>query len=185
MATYRRSIVWRLACDPVAYLWSGYGDLDVPADELDASGARYTGAGALIEVPSLKQLINGIADRVDFRISGVSGATLRLALEDRASVYGATLHVGSVVFDRDWQIIGPPAWQWRGVADVLTPDSKETAQGRERTITLSVASADTARSNPKLTWFTDADQRRRSPTDKIFDRVAGITAGATRRFGSK
>lgn len=185
MATYRRSIVWRLACDPAAYLWSGHGDLDVPSDLLDPSGARYRGAGALLEVPALKQLINGIADRVDFRVSGVSGETLRLALADRASVYGASLHVGTVSFDADWQITGPPVWDWRGIADVLTPDSKDTDQGRERTITLSVAAADTARANPRLAWFTDADQRRRSPTDKIFDRVAGINAGVTRRFGAR
>jgi hypothetical protein len=185
MATYRRSIVWRLACDPAAYLWSGVGDLDLPANALDPGVIRYRGTGALLQVPALKQLINGIADRVDFTVSGVDAYTLRLALEDRASVKGASLDVGYVLFDRHWQLSGPPVWQWRGKADVLVPDSKETERGRERSITLSVAAADTLRTNPKLSWFTDANQRRRSPTDAIFDRVAGINGGATRRFGAR
>lgn len=185
MATHRRAIVWRLASDPIARLWSGFGDLDVPPDDADPNGARYKGAGALLQVPELKQMMNGLADRVDFSISGVNAQTLRLALEDRDTVAGALLTVGHVTFDRAWQIEDSPVWTWRGVADVLSIDSQSTDAGRERTITLSVASADTARSNPSLTWFTDADQRRRSPDDTIFDRVAGITAGSTRRFGPR
>jgi hypothetical protein len=185
MATHRRAIVWRLAADPVAALWSGLGWLDTPPDDLDPNGRRFIGAGALLQVPELKQMMNGLADRVDFSISGVNAQTLRLALEDRDTIAGAALAVGHVTFDRNWQIEGSPVWTWRGVADVLSIDSQSMDAGRERTITLSVASADTARSNPGLTWFTDADQRRRSPDDAIFDRVAGISAGLTRRFGPR
>jgi hypothetical protein len=185
MANFRRTILWRLACDPVARLSSEHCDLFAPGDYLDPDGATYKGAGALLDVPTLKQLINGVADRLEFRVSGVSAETMRLALEDRASVYGATLHVGYVDSDEDWQIIGPPVWEWQGIADVLTPDSKPSEAGRDFSITLSVASADTLRSNPPLAWFTQQDQHRRSSTDNIFDRVAGITAGATRRFGAR
>lgn len=185
MATHRRAIVWRLAVDPVARLWSGFGWLDVPGDDLDPSGARYLGAGGLLQLPELKQMMNGLADRVDFSLSGVTAETLRLALEDRDTIPGALLTVGHVTFDRDLQIEGSPVWTWRGRADVLAVDSQATDTGRERTITLSVAAADTLRSNPALTWFTDADQRRRFPTDAIFDRVAGINAGVTRRFGAR
>lgn len=185
MATHRRAIVWRLNADPPAWLWSGFGDLDTPADDYDASGARYRGAGALLQIPELKQMMNGLADRVDFSVSGVNAEALRLALEDRETVQGAVLTVGHVTFDRDWQLEGGPVWTWRGIADVLSIDSQASDNGRERSITLSVASADTLRSSPQLAWFTDADQRRRSPDDTIFDRVAGINAGVTRRFGAK
>lgn len=185
MAVYRRCILWRLACDPVARLWSGIGDLPVPADHVDGTGGVYRGAGALLSVPALKQLMNGLAERVDFQISGVTADTVRLAIEDRHTIKGAELRVGYVNLDDDWQVITAPVWNWKGRADILTTDRQSSEIGGQRTITLSVAATDTDRANPPLAWWTDADQRRRSPTDAIFDRVAGLQAGSTRRFGAR
>lgn len=185
MAVYRRSILWRLGADPVARLWSGVGNLNIPAHPLDPAGATYRGAGALLNVPTLKQLINGVADRCEFTVSGVSAETLRLALEDRYTIRGAPLHVGYINFDKDWQVDGLPVWEWQGVADTLTTAREATDTGGQRSITLSVASANTDRSDPVLSWWTDADQRRRSPTDAIFSHVAGINAGTTRRWGPR
>jgi hypothetical protein len=185
MAVYRRSIIWRLACSPVSYLWSGVGDIQLPGDTIDPQGATYKGAGALLSIPALKQLINGIADRVDFTVSGVTAETVRLALDDRQTIKGAVLRVGYILLDDDWQIIGKPVWEWKGAADILSIDRQSSDAGGQRTITLSVAATDTDRANPQLAWFTDANQRRRSSTDAIFDRVAGISAGSTRRFGPK
>jgi len=183
---YRRSYLFRLASDPVCYLWSGsITDLELPPDTLDPAGATYKAAGAIIDIPSLKQLINGIAERVDFSVSGVSAETLRLALDDRESIRGAAVRVGYVEFDEDWQIDGAPVWDWRGIADILTTESSSGGDGRQRSITLSVAADDTLRSNPALAYFTDADQRKRSPDDAIFDHVSGISVGTTRRFGGK
>lgn len=183
MAIYRRSILFRLAADPIARIWSGHGDLDVEADLIDPDGARYLGAGALIDVPSIKTLINGAADRLDFTLSGVSARILGLAQEDAPSVKGALALLGEQDFDDNWQTAGLPRWVWRGYADVLSIDSQESAQGRERTIRLSVGSADTYRSNPQPTYYTDHDQRRRSPTDAIFSHVSLISIGLHRRFG--
>jgi hypothetical protein len=104
MATYRRSILFRLAADPIARFWSGYGDLDVAADTIDPEGARYIGAGALLDVPALKALVNGAADRLDFVLEGVSGHTLRLAQEDAATVKDALVLIGEQSFDADWPI---------------------------------------------------------------------------------
>lgn len=182
MASFRRSILFRLACDPVCRLWSGFGDLDI-TDAVDPGGATYLGAGALLDVPVLKQLINGVADRIDFGISGVPDRALRLVLEDAPSVQDAPLLIGEQSFDRGWQVNGAPAWLWRGYADVLSVESAESEQGRQRTIRLSVRSADTFRANPVTTYFTDQDQRRQSPDDAIFSHVGLISAGAKRKFG--
>lgn len=182
---YRRSYLFRLATETPAFLWSGFGPLPVPGDDLDPEGQIYLGAGDLIQIPALKQLINGVADRVDFTLSGVSTESLRLALEERESVRGSSVHIGYVTFDEQWQIEGPPTWEWFGTADILTVDRPRSDGDVTRSITLSVASADTRRSNPVLAFWTDADQRRRSPTDAICDHVAGITAGSTRRWGPK
>lgn len=185
MAIYRRSYVFRLASDPVCYLWTGHGDLETPADDIDAGGATWVGAAAILSIPALKALINGVAERVRFSVSGVSSETLRLAQEDRETVAGAELRLGWIEFDSDWQIVGSIHWDWLGIADVISIESAETDNGRTRTIGLSVASADTLRSNPNLAFFTDADQRKRSADDLFCDQVASITLGMARRFGPK
>ncbi|WP_066795032.1 hypothetical protein [Sphingomonas soli] len=183
MATYRRSILFRLAADPIAWIWSGHGDLPVEADAIDPGGATYVGAGALLDIPALKQLVNGTADRLDFVLSGVSGYTLRLAQEDAASIPNALVLIGEQDFDADWQNDGPPRWVWRGFADILVTESQDVPNGRQRTIRLSVRSADTFRSNPQPAFYTDQDVRRKSPSDAIASHVSLITAGAKRRFG--
>lgn len=185
MAIYRRSYLFRLAVDPVLYVWTGYGPLVTPGDAFDPGGAVWLGGGHILDIPSLKLLLNGAADRLDIQVNGVDADTLRLAQEDRAEVRNASALIGFVEFGQDWSVAAPPVWEWRGAADVLTVNSHAADKGRERTITLSVRSGDTRRSNPRPAFFTDADQRQRSPTDHIFSHVAQITAGITRRFGAK
>lgn len=184
MAFYRHSYVFRLAVDPVLYLWTGHGELETPSDSIDAGGATWLGAGHILDVPALKVLLNGAADRIDIRLSGVDAQTLRLALDDRAEVKDASVMIGRVSFDPAWQIEGAIAWEWRGTADVMTVSSKD-GDIRQRSINLSVRAGDTSRSDALLAFFTDADQRRRSPDDAMFDQVARINAGVTRRFGPK
>lgn len=185
MATYRRSYVFRLASDPVCRLWTGIGRLPTPADDVDPSGAIWGGAGALLQIPALKALINGIADRVRFTLSGASAETLRLALEDRDSVYRAEVRIGWVAFDADWQVDGAIHWDWIGIADVLEIESAGDAGNRSRSIALSVAAADTRRTNPNYSYYTAASQRLRSPDDAFCDQVAAITLGVKRRFAPK
>lgn len=183
MTTYRRSYLFRLAVDPVLYVWTGHGPLITSGDAIDPTGARWLGAGHILSVPSLKLLINGAADRIDIQVNGVDTETLRLAQEDRNEVQNASVLIGRVAFDDAWQIDGPVVWEWRGTADVMTVNSRASDKGRERTINLSIRAGDTRRSNPVPAFFTHADQVRRSPDDFFFDHVAQITAGVTRRFG--
>jgi len=185
VTTYRHSYVWRLGSDPVSYLWTGVPKLRTPADDVDPSGAEWLGAGDLLRLPTLKLLINGIAQRVDFSLSGVSMEALRLALADKETVQGASLRIGRVDFDDDFQIVGSIHWEWIGIADVLSVESSGSENGRQRSITISAASSDTLRSNPNLSFFTAADQRKRSPDDQFCDFVGRITIGSTRRFGPK
>lgn len=180
----RESFLFRIASDPIARVWSGVGDLVIPADIVEDEPALYLGGGELVNAPDFQQLINGVAERLEFTVSGVSADMLRLALEDAPSVENAKVHLGRVDFDDDWQIIGV---EWEAVfrADKLSVSSQPSQAGRERSITLSVGSADTDRSRSPQAFFTDADQRKRSPTDSFFSHVAGISGGTSRRFGPK
>jgi len=185
VAEYRESYLLRIAADPPARIWSGFGDLEIPADAVEPEPAVYRGAGELLSVPDFQQLVNGTAERIEFSVSGVTEETLRLALEDAPSVRNAAVHVGRIDFDEHWQQIGPVEWEAVFRADVLSVSRQGSGDSPVRTISLSVGTDDTGRSRAPLAFFTDADQRFRSPTDAIFSHVAGIYAGTSRRFGPK
>lgn len=185
MAVSRISWLLRIDSDPVCYLWTGFGQLETPADAVDPAGATWLGAAQIIGIPALQALINGVAERVNFTLSGVSTETLRLAREDKATIKGAAVRIGHVQFDADWQLDGGITWEWLGVADALRVESRYADDGRVRQIVLMVGGADTSRSNPRFNYWTDASQRLRSANDAFCDHVAMISEGVTRRFGPK
>ncbi|WEK42990.1 MAG: hypothetical protein P0Y64_16855 [Candidatus Sphingomonas colombiensis] len=178
----RESYGLRIECAPVARVWSGVGDLVIPADIVEASPALYLGGGELLSAPDFQQLINGTAERLNITVSGVTAESQRLALEDAPTVKGARVHLVRFDFDDDWQLVGV---EYEAVfrADTITTSNDQSADGRTRTITLSIGTENTDRSRAPCAFWTDADQRRRSPTDRFFDHVAGITSGTSRRFG--
>jgi hypothetical protein len=185
MAEVRESYLLRIAADPPARIWSGVGPLEIPPDIVEDETATYMGAGELLNAPDFQALINGVAERLEFIVSGVDADTIRLALEDAESVKGAAVHLGRIDFDENWQPLGPVEWEATFRADFLVVDSQSSGGARQRTITLSVGSGNTGRSYSPMAFFTDADQRRRSPDDAVFSNVAGINTGTSRRFGAK
>lgn len=184
MAEVRESYLIKIDTPQPARIWSGVHDLIIPADIVEAAPATYLGAGELLAAPDFQQLINGTAERLEFTVSGVSAETLRYALEDAPDVKGATMYVGRVDFDADWQIVAVE-WEATFRCDTLTVDSEGAGGKRVRTIKLSVGSDDTGRSYAPTSYFTDADQRLRSATDAIFSLVSGITRGKSRVFGPR
>lgn len=184
MALYRESFVFRIATSPAVLFWSGFGDILLPADAvIGVAPATALGAGELISVPDFAQLINGLAERIEFTLSGVSEQTLAFAQEEAPEVEGARVDIGRIDFGEDWQLLGPVEWEWNGEARNLSVSSEPTPNGRSRSIILTVAAGDTTRSRAPLAFFTDADQRRRSSDDAIFDHVAAINSGTSRRWG--
>lgn len=186
MAAYRESVIVRIDCDPPALLWSGAGLLAVPADDVIPAPAIALGGGEIVNVPDFQQLIGGTAERLEFTVSGVSEETIRLAIDDAESVRGARVDIGTIRFDETWQI---QSVTWEQVFEarslsVSRPQSDSSGKVT-RSITLTIVQGSTTRSRAKIAFFTDADQRRRSPTDTIFSHVAGISLGTSRRFGPK
>lgn len=178
----RESVLIRIGSHVPARIWSGVGDLFIPADDVEPGDSIYLGGAALISAPDFQQLINGTADRLQFTLSGVTSEIIALAIEDAESVKGADLDLGTLRFDDDWQAYSV-IWEAKFRCDTLTVAGQAANEGRTRTITLSVGTDETGRSRAPIALFTDADQRRRSPTDAFFNQVAGITAGTSRRFG--
>lgn len=186
MALYRESFVFALFTSEPALFWTGHGELDLPADAIFPTPVVVPGGGGLVNLPELEQLINGTAQRVEVRLSGVSEEAVRLAVEETPDIYGAPAFIGRVQFDEAWKVAGPVAWEWTGEGRGLIISGDDAgAQGRSRTITLKLAAGDTTRSRARMAFFTDADQRRDFPDDDFFSHVAGINAGTSRRWGPK
>lgn len=161
--------------------WTGVGDFDLPADAVDVEGGRYLGIGLLGEIPAIRSLIGGTAERVEFSLSGADPLTVALADENADEVIGAPVNLGIVFFDREWRAT-PISWVWSGIADVPSINQDATGTQIFRQVTLSVVTAFANRTRPVLAYYTDADQRKRSPTDAFCRRVAGYSIDSTIKF---
>jgi hypothetical protein len=184
MAEVRESYLLKIDTPEPARIWSGVGDLVIPADIVEPAPAKYLGAGQLLDAPDFQQLINGIAERLEFTVSGVDDETIRLALEDAQDVKNAALYLGRVDFDENWQIIDVE-WEATFRCDCLTVESQGANGRRTRTLKLSAGTDDTGRAYSPASYFTDADQRLRSATDAVFSYVAAINRGTQRVFGPR
>lgn len=182
MPSYRESFVFYIATPDPAVFWSGHGPLLLPADDVVPDPVVIMGAGELVDIPALEQLINGKAQRLEVTMSGVSEETVAIAAEEALSIAGSAVSIGRIEFDEAWQIVNVE-WEWFGEARGLSVSSQQSDQGRSRSITLSVVAGDPSRRRPALAFFTDADQRYDFPDDAVFSNVAGISQGTTRRWG--
>lgn len=182
MPSYRESFVFYIATPDPAVFWSGHGPLLLPADDVVPDPVVIMGAGELVDIPALEQLINGKAQRLEVTMSGVSEETVAIAAEEALSIAGSAVSIGRIEFDTAWQIV-EVEWEWFGEARGLSVSSQQSDQGRSRSITLSVVAGDPSRRRPALAFFTDADQRYDFPDDAVFSNVAGISQGTTRRWG--
>jgi len=177
----RRITLLRIASDPIARVCSGVSPIVIPADSVESAPARYLGGGQLVNIPDLEQVINGAATRVDITVSGVTGPILADFISEAPSLKGAAVHVGFAYQDDNWQIV-EVEWVAQLRCDAPRVDSNDAQNGRTRSITISIGSDFTDRSKAPIAFFTDADQRRRSPTDKFFDHISQYNTGTSRRF---
>lgn len=176
----RWSVFFRMECKTsVVRAWLGVGDFDVPADDVETDGGIYLGIGLVGDVPALRQLVGGVAERVEFTLNGADELTFRLADDQVDEVRGAPVNVGIVFFDEDWQAVAPVAWLWDGTADVPAVDRDGAGGQVTRRVSLSVGSAFTDRTRPQLGFYTDKDQRRRSTNDAFCARVASYSVDST------
>lgn len=168
-------LFFRLDTDPIVRLWFGFGDIEPGINVLDTSGATYHGFGEITELPAMKQLLNGAAERVEFTVTGVSGDILTIASGgDAQQVKGKRASVGFGVMGTDWQLLGSVKWIRTYQADFLGIQQSVTddpAQPIVRTITLSCGSLLTARRRPSLSYFSNQDQQARYPGDLFCERT--------------
>jgi hypothetical protein len=163
---------WRLETNPVIRLWLGFGNIQATANVLDPAGAIYQGFGEIRDLPEFTMMINGAAERVEFTLSGVSGAVFNLANNaDADNVKGARVSVGIGIFNAAWQLLGEPHWMANYRADFLATRQSPTDASSNvvRVVTLSCGTLLTSRRRPGLSYFSNPDQQARSPGDTFCD----------------
>lgn len=173
----RVSVLVYIASDPPVRAWFGIGDLDHEPDAVDTEGGIYKGVGELIEVPAIQQMVNGAAQRVELAVSGVSDRIVQLADADAESIRSKRVVIGYQFFEEDWQPLGATIWLSEFESDVIrTETTSASSFQRLRSVSLSLGSIMTGRRRPKLSFFTRAQQRRRSPDDAFCDRTGLYSA---------
>ncbi|MFT4056294.1 MAG: hypothetical protein QM681_17455 [Novosphingobium sp.] len=180
----RESFALRIETDDPFRMWSGHGDLIIPADIVETAPALYVGGGQLLNAPDFDQGINYTAERIEIQLSGASTPMIAMAVEAAAQVTNARVHFITMRFDQAWQLVEV---EYEAVfrADKITVSGQDGDDQRTRTITLSIGTEDTNRNRAPMSYFTDQDQRRRSPDDAIFSNVSGINQGTSRLFGPR
>lgn len=175
----RYSMLLRIeTTDQVVRAWAGIGDLEIPSDDVEDEAATYLGVGILGEVPPLRQLIGGTAERIDFALTVPGGEIFALADADFEQVRRAPVYVGLIFFDADWQQ-SEVSWLWSGTADTTTVSRQASGLQVTRQIKISAATVFTDRTRANLSAFTDTDQRSRSSDDSFCARVDRYTQTAT------
>lgn len=159
--------------------WLGYGDYEIAPDEVDVEGGVFQGIGKVGDIPAVRQLIGGSAERVEFALNGADHDTFRLADVDAELIKMARVFVGVIFFDEHWQPVGPIVWPWCGTADVVDAQREGQGESIQRSVRLSVASGFTDLTRAFLGHYTDADQQRRHPGDTFCARVAAMSVDST------
>jgi hypothetical protein len=178
----RIGIFFRLEVEPVQRLWTGVGLVAI--DDAIGGEVTYRGFGELSNVPALTQLVNGVADRIDFIVTGVgvSAAAITAAAGEGDDVRGSRVDIGLGFFDDDLQFVGL-IWLYQGDADLLTTAlSTSPGQGIARTIKLSVGSAMTGRRRSHQSVFSDFDQQGFSPGDRFCERIRRYSEGVAQEW---
>lgn len=178
----RLGIFWRLDTTPAAHLWMGAHDVKAGISAVDPTGTVYIGAGRLMSIPDLEQLINGVADRVEFYLSGTSadvfGPLLGSLMSGEIVVKGKKCTVGVAPMNERYQIMTSIIPIWTGIADFWQAEQKPNSDPTKeavRSVLVSVGSGSTNRSRNKTLSWTDAEHRVDHPTDGFFSRVTRYT----------
>lgn len=183
--TQRLAVFFRLDTVPVVRLWLGFGDIQPGVNVFDEGGQIYRGLGELRALPAFNQLLNGVAERVEFTVSGVAGEILEIAQgADAEQIQRKRVDVGYGFMDERWALLGGVHWAARYIADILVIDQQPSGPGDPivRTVALSCGTRFTGRRRPSYAYFSDQDQQARFPGDRFCEYTPNYAHGYSKQW---
>jgi hypothetical protein len=150
-------------------LWNG-------SYKLSANGHDWFGIRKLGTIEGLDDPGNLEAGDMRFTVSGVDPrmlAIIQLALTEHKEEYiDRLVQVWLGFFDEDWQLLDAPIARAAGMMDRIEVTRAGLEDGSSRrTISISAHNIFSGRSSAPASFYTDADQKLRSPGDRGLETI--------------
>ncbi|WP_370677643.1 hypothetical protein [Pleomorphomonas sp. PLEO] len=137
----------------------------------DPGGSRYKGAGRILDIPDFDGLLNGIAETVEWSISGIP-EDLTEYLKEIPNVEGADILLGYCPMDHRGQPRMRIVPEWAGTGDYVSYEIAAVKEGEQRRFKLALTThtGNESRRTPRKSAFTQAEQQIEYPGDQFFFR---------------
>lgn len=148
-----------------------YGFVNAPGGD-DPADAKYRGAGRILDIPDFDGLLNGIAETVEWSISGIPQEMTEY-LAEIPNVEGASVLLGYCPMDHRGQPRMRIVPEWSGIADFVSYDIAPVKEGEQRRFKLALTThtGDETRRTPMRSAFTQSEQQIEHPEDEFFFRA--------------
>jgi len=169
-----------MATDPEMRLFYGVNDIPTGIQGVDPTTSEvYLGGGRLLEIPVLEVLINGIADRVEFVLSGLDPASAEEIDSNTPPVRGADFYIAVTTLDKYYQPMTSPIPMAAGRASHTTEKSDPVTGNDPVTVSmgLSVGFGAATRSRNTSVLWSSVHQKMISPDDLFCDHTARQARG--------
>jgi hypothetical protein len=167
--------------DPLRF-WLGMNDIPAGIDGVDPTTQEvYLGGGILREIPNLEAVLNGVADRAEFQVSGIDPVLAARLDYESYDVRGRDFHVGITVLDDNCQPISAIIPLITGRGSFVT-ESREAVQGAQNatvTLGLNVGFGITTRDRQSQVLWSAPHHKALYPTDLFCDGTTRLERGAT------
>lgn len=153
-----------------ARMWSGIGDL------VGTDGHTYSGCGDLVSVEGGGQQTGFVAPSMTLTLAGdsdlITDTLTQRIINSESEVYGRWFRMALQFFGEDWQPLDAPLYIYAGIMDRMEYNRDGVAGSRA--IKLIVESPFVRRRTPRVKMWTDKDQKRLDPTDRLLEFLSGL-----------
>lgn len=137
-------------------LWTGSGDKTIDSN-------TYTGAGALIGVGEMSEVIDLTAQSVTVTLSGLDSSVLTAALSENYQGRVANIYVGE-------RSVSDVMLAFSGYLDTMSPSD----DGATSSLTVTIESKLADLQRPRIRRYTKESQKALYPGDTFFDWTADL-----------